>query len=108
MSRLTGAISKQRVVFEAIADERENQDLQWGTQDHQDGTGERGDQWAANNARVLCQRAFNRKLGTWAHIFREEVAEAMAESDPVALREELVQCAAVIVAWVEAIDRRRT
>lgn len=42
----------------------------------------------------------------WLHILREEVAEAFAETDPVALRGELVQVAAVAVAWAEAIDRR--
>lgn len=32
----------------------------------------------------------------------------MAEKDPVNLRAELIQVAAVAVAWVEAIDRRGT
>ena len=36
----------------------------------------------------------------------EEVAEAFAEADVRRLRAELVQCAAVAVKWVEAIDRR--
>jgi hypothetical protein len=36
----------------------------------------------------------------------EEVREAMAESDPAKLRVELVQVAAVSVAWIEALDRR--
>jgi hypothetical protein len=36
------------------------------------------------------------------------VAEALAEDDPTLLRAELIQVAAVAVAWVEAIDRRTT
>ena len=51
---------------------------------------------------------------TWAHIAVEEMAEAVeAATDAAqgrgvlaALRKELVQLAAVIVAWIEAIDRR--
>ena len=35
----------------------------------------------------------------------EEVAEAFEEHDPARLRSELVQVAAVAVAWVEKIDR---
>ncbi len=41
---------------------------------------------------------------TWVHLVREEVAEAFAESDPVRLRAELVQVAALAVSWVERLD----
>jgi hypothetical protein len=44
---------------------------------------------------------------TWAHILTEEFYEALAEADPEKLREELVQVAAVAVAWVECLDRMR-
>jgi hypothetical protein len=43
---------------------------------------------------------------TWLLIALEEVFEALVEDDPVKLRAELVQAAAVLVAWIEAIDRR--
>ena len=43
---------------------------------------------------------------TWMHLVREEVAEAFMESDPVRLREELVQVAALCVSWVEQLDAR--
>lgn len=43
---------------------------------------------------------------TFEHILTEEWAEAIAESDPCALRAELIQVAAVAVQWIEAIDRR--
>lgn len=42
----------------------------------------------------------------WDGILLEEVYEALAESDPAKLRAELIQVAAVAVAWVQAIDRR--
>jgi hypothetical protein len=44
---------------------------------------------------------------TWMHLVREEVAEAFQENDPARLREELVQVAALAVAWVEQLDARR-
>lgn len=43
---------------------------------------------------------------TWLHLVREEMAEAFKEDDPVALREELLQVAALVVSWVEKIDAR--
>lgn len=43
---------------------------------------------------------------TWMELLREEVSEAFCEDDPVRLREELVQVAAVAVSWVEDIDTR--
>lgn len=62
--------------------ERIKQDAKWGIQDH-DAKG-------------------------WLPILTEEVGEAakaMNENDP-GLREELIQVAAVAMAWVEAMDRR--
>lgn len=43
---------------------------------------------------------------TWAHLVREEVAEAFAETDPRRLAEELIQVAALCVSWVEKIHDR--
>jgi hypothetical protein len=45
---------------------------------------------------------------TWMHLVREEVAEAFQESDPVRLREELIQVAALCVSWVEKLDARES
>jgi hypothetical protein len=53
------------------------------------------------------QRRFAMQTGTYADIFVEEVAEAIGALDEAHLREELVQVAAVAVAWIEAIDRRK-
>ena len=72
--------------------ERKNQDLKWGQQDHGD--------------------------FEWVSILTEEVGEAATDAneanfpsgrnvgDYSLLRSELLQVAAVAVAWVEAIDRR--
>lgn len=60
----------------------------------------------AADARAVCQRAFAEGIGSYGHILQEEIYEAWAEyDDPQALRAELIQVAAVAVAWVEKIDR---
>jgi hypothetical protein len=103
-------------VLAEVLDERERQNAKWGEQNHPDGTGpdvllapiggRAGD--AADLARDLCQAAAREGVCTWLAIAREEMFEAFAEADPAKLRTELVQSAAVLVQWVEAIDRRST
>ena len=64
----------------------------------------------ADAAKKRCRLASRNEGGdgtvSWEQILTEEWAEALAESDPDALRSELIQVAAVAVKWVEAIDRR--
>lgn len=86
--------------------ERVKQDKKWGQQNHRDGTNLPASKVVADATRRACDTAFKQGRGTWRHILIEEVHEAFAESDPVKLRAELVQVAAVAVAWCEAIDRR--
>lgn len=109
-------------VLAQVAIERKRQDAKWGEQNHADGTGmawpelvipafgwaSGGNQaeQAANLVRKACQRAAKTGHTTWLHILLEEIAETFAETDPAALRVELIHTAAVAVAWVEAIDRR--
>lgn len=101
-------------VFSEVQAERERQNVKWGEQNHPDGTGPRMavpgrlcyEADAARDARLHCQAAAYRGECTWRDILREEVYEAFAESDPAALRTELIQVAAVAVQWVQAIDRR--
>lgn len=95
-------------VLEEVSHERARQDARWGEQNHRDGTGGDQDKTNADLARQVCDDAFKTNAGSWALILTEEYAEAMAESAPDKLRAELVQVAAVAVAWVEAIDRRAT
>lgn len=96
-------------VLRAIAAERAAQDELFGRQDLPDGTGPESSPGAVEYAaayRASCDAAFETGTGTYRHVFLEEVFEAMAESDPVRLRAELVQAVAVGVKWIEAIDRR--
>lgn len=103
------ALTPTSVVLAEIADERDRQDAKWGPQDHRDGTAKNGhiDSEMAAMARRICQGAAEFGGATWRMILDEEVREAFAENDPAKLRAELVQVAAVAVAWIEAIDRRQ-
>lgn len=91
--------------YGAIARERDAQDVKWGEQNHPDGTGGLGRKQAADDARAWTEMQAAEKTLAWSDILEEEVAEAMAETESTRLRAELVQVAAVAVAWIEAIDR---
>ena len=75
-------------------------------QKHRDGTGLAGDQLRAENAREVCQAMARRGETTWRGVLAEEIAEAFAETDPVLLHTELIQCAAVSQAWLHDLDTR--
>lgn len=111
------SVITDRVLSEVLA-ERIRQDGQFGEQNHPDLSGapeaqcdarEMFGEWADNyraiNAGQFDPRDTDRRLD-WTGILLEEVYEALTEADPAKLRAELVQVAAVAVAWVEAIDRR--
>lgn len=108
--RMSGAAAANIVrilgVLPEIADERERQDERWGEQNHPDGTGP-GFAIDAKRARHSCNLAASLGLVSYRDILNEEVYEAFAESDPDKLRHELVQVAAVAVAWIEKLDRER-
>lgn len=93
-------------VLGEIVAERARQDAKFGEQNHRDGTGQYPETIDADVARMACKQAAEGGYLDWLHILREETAEAFAESDPAKLRAELVQVAAIAVAWIEAIDRR--
>lgn len=88
-----------------IVRERLRQLDKWGPQEHPDGTGEHLAQFA-DKMRAAADRAAAEGKITWRDILAEETFEAFAESDPARLRSELVQVAAVAVAWIEDIDNR--
>ena len=108
--RMSGAAADAIVrtlgVLPEIAAERERQDERWGEQNHPDGTGP-GFAIDAKRARHNCNLAASLGLVSYRDILNEEVFEAFAESDPDKLRHELVQVAAVAVAWIEKLDRER-
>ncbi|WP_157251299.1 hypothetical protein [Nonomuraea typhae] len=92
-------------VLADIADERRAQDARWGIQDIPDGTSPSRTA-AADAAKRETSAAFGEGTLTWRHILLEEVLESLAETDPEALRTELIQVAAVAVKWAQALDRR--
>ncbi|MCA2331883.1 hypothetical protein JF714_15680 [Mycobacterium avium] len=92
-------------VLDLVFAEREAQDAQWGEQNHPDGTGTESLKYLAGVAKRDCQRAALDGRLTYRHILDEEVAEAFAETDPIKLKTELIQVAAVAVAWVEKLIR---
>ncbi|WP_406324080.1 hypothetical protein [Streptomyces niveus] len=95
---------RQARILADIKRERDAQDAIFGVQDLPYGTGGQFTR-QADEARRLCDRAFDRGEGTFRHVLLEEVYEAMAETDPIPLRAELIQAGAVIVKFIEAIDR---
>lgn len=109
----------QKVLAE-VHNERLRQEAKWGQQDHPDGTGPDVQILHLTDVNLDLRSGtelaeiFKRKCGrnlpredNYRDILLEEVFEATAESDADALRTELIQVAAVAVAWIEAIDRRQ-
>lgn len=94
-------------ILDEVHAERRSQHAKWGFQDHPDGTATPGTREQVAYAQRRCDRNARSGSVTWADIMREEHCEAMAESNSASLRAELIQVAAVAVAWVEAIDRRQ-
>jgi len=111
----------KKICYE-ILDERERQEEKWDEQNHPS-----LDQVLLNRkggctprrmcehyeipeegrAKAMCEIAHERKETTFAVIVIEELSEAISCLDDEAkMRAELIQCAAVIVNWIGAIDRR--
>lgn len=95
-----------RSILAEVLAERERQDARFGEQNHPDGTGSERDAFRAHLARGMYTLKARRGRLTWADVLREEFYEAVSETDPTRLRAELIQVAAVSVAWIAAIDRR--
>lgn len=102
------ATGKTETVLIDIADERVAQVAKWGVQSWPTGTGGAHYEAARDASQAHTDEAAQRGDVTWTDILLEEVFEALAEADPVKLREELVQVAAVAVSIVEDIDRKAT
>ena len=109
-------------VLDAIERERDRQDAKWGVQNHPsmsctviptDPRAARDASWrfglpTASEARESCDDAKAVKDLCWPDILVEEVAESIEEAarnDWPKLRAELIQVAAVCVAWIECMDR---
>lgn len=98
---------RTKAVLSEVAEERERQHEKWGEQNWPDGTSELVWGPVANELRAGNDERLVIGGTHWLGILGEEMAEAFAEEGGSALlRAELVQVAAVAVAWIEAIDRR--
>lgn len=92
---------------EEVLAEVDRQYEQWGEQNHPDGTNLTEDGWRASRMKAINDAFVASNTLTWRDILLEEVYEVFAEEDPVKIREELIQVAAVALSWANAIDRRR-
>jgi hypothetical protein len=89
----------------AVLEERFFQLETRGTQSYPDGTSPE----FAGVAQLLeeaTKHAEHTGSLTWRTILTEYVYAALGQTDPARLRSELVQVAAVVIAWVEDLDRR--
>jgi hypothetical protein len=105
-------------VLQEVLVERRRQDEKWGVQNHPDVRPQfegldQSDRCriyeikTARDAITVTEEAAENGLLSWPDILLEETSEAIeATVDPEALRRELIQVAAVAVAWIESIDRR--
>lgn len=108
---------RTREVLELVFKERLSQELRYGESNPHlvDGTGP-ATRWLGpytGDSAAEIQKELRRDyedwehsegLPTWAHLVREEIAEAFQEEDPRRLAEELVQVAALCVSWVERLS----
>lgn len=97
-------------VIHEIALERKRQVALWGEQNHSDLS--KGDytqsemKVALKFVRQINEANIHNGTTNWYQIMREELLEAVTAESTQHLREELIQCAAVILAWIEDVDRR--
>jgi hypothetical protein len=107
------------VILDDIAEERRRQTDKWGTQSHPNISEPTYEAFAdslrtfkiiADNYKAMNDSPTEGSELDWTGILLEEVYEAlseMGEENDWPLRYELIQVAAVVVAWIEDIDRRR-
>lgn len=96
------------IATEAV-EEIQAQMRKWGIDRVHPGVGP-GDYVVVNVARMLervSRVSQDVTETTWANILGEEVGEAIRAEGEEARRAELVQVAAVALAWIDAIDRAR-
>ncbi|WP_228554683.1 hypothetical protein [Catenulispora pinisilvae] len=91
-------------VLAEVSAERFRQLDKWGAQRRENGTGGPVMRHTAEDMRNRCNYLAEHGGADWGAVLLEEVYEAMAEDDTAALRQELVQVAAVCAAWIEDID----
>lgn len=107
-------MSRLDIVAEMLV-ERSRQDKKWGVQNHPSIIDP--DRWGAHYdygipseaaAKQACDDAAKFGEQTWASIAIEELSESVYAVNDELRREELIQLAAVALAWIECIDRRES
>lgn len=106
-----GVPSAVFTVLSDVKNERLRQDEKWGDQHHPDLSTDRlhgpaNYEFMANRWKAINSARVHEGCIAWDGILLEEVYEALAEEGHEKLRAELVQVAAVAVAWIEDIDSR--
>lgn len=108
--------TRTKAVLNLVLEERRAQEARYGVVNEtiENGTGPEF-QWllpyTSNPATTIQEKLrldyeiYEEKAGapTWAHLVREELAEAFQEADRGRLAEELVQVAALCVSWLERL-----
>lgn len=92
-------------IFREVVAEMQQQDQQWGEQNHPDGTNSLYKEMVGPIQQAV-QAAANDGHLSWQLILQEEVTETFAEEEPDLLHDELIQVIAVCVQWLLALDRR--
>ena len=93
-----------QILFD-IMDERARQIKMWGVQDLPDFDNTVIRDWKLDE--MLLKALNGEEAKGWNAVLLEEVFEAFATEYEEKLKEELIQVAAVCVAWIENIERRR-
>lgn len=103
---------REQAIGREVFAERRRQEAKWGVQNHPSvpdfperrrsiELGLPGEFWA----KETCECRAKDGALTWGHITVEELCEAVEAKGEMARREELIQLAAVVLAWIENIDR---
>ena len=100
-------------ILSDINSERERQDIKWGIQTHPSVMYPDPENnfslygiLSEEKSRNLNEEAFSEGRGTWSHIALEEFAESIGCTNEKDREGELIQLAAVIVAWIEDLRKR--
>ena len=100
-------------IIEEILKEKQRQISLWGVQNHNIVD----NNYYLNNIRIRyglpteeqakysCNQHTENKTLTWGDIIVEELAEALNAKTPEEMKEELIQCGAVIVSMIESLER---
>lgn len=106
---------KRQLLLNRVAQEMQRQLDKWGEQNHPSTYGydvlDSVAHPTADDAKFMCDSittGMEEGVLSWTDIFLEEVLEAREEAvggNNEALIEELIQCAAVALSWVQSIQR---